>query len=87
MQYLNIEPLLEQKKEASRKLGDAADGFSSAGRGEALPSRLGLDPLPTSKVQSDPFEIAEFDKHNSDGKVRAEHLRNYSMLMAMVQGL
>jgi hypothetical protein len=26
---------------------------------------LALDPLPASKVQSDPPEIAEFDKHNS----------------------
>jgi hypothetical protein len=25
---------------------------------------LALDPLPASKVQSDPPEIAEFDKHN-----------------------
>jgi len=39
MQYLNIEPLREQKKEALRKLGDAADAFYSAGWGEALPSR------------------------------------------------
>jgi hypothetical protein len=26
---------------------------------------LALDPIPASKVQSDPLEIAEFDKHNS----------------------
>jgi hypothetical protein len=25
---------------------------------------LALDPIPASKVQSDPLEIAEFDKHN-----------------------
>ncbi len=28
---------------------------------------LALDPLPASKVQSDPRTIAEFDKHNCVG--------------------
>jgi hypothetical protein len=28
---------------------------------------LALDPIPASKVQSDPLEFAELDKHNSSG--------------------
>jgi hypothetical protein len=33
-------------------------------RARRSPAALALDPLPASKVQSDPPEIAEFDKHN-----------------------
>lgn len=29
---------------------------------------LALDPLPASKVQLRPLQIAEFDKHNSDAR-------------------
>ena len=35
-------------------------------RTSALPSRPRPGPLPASKVQSDPCQFAEFDKHNSD---------------------
>jgi hypothetical protein len=88
MQYLNMEPLREQKKKHYESWEmPPPDDFYSAGRGEALPSRPRPGPLPTSKVQSDPFEIPEFDKHNSDGKVPAKYLRDHSILMAMVQGL
>ena len=38
-------------------------GLTQARRSNAA---LALDPLPASKVQSDPPEIAEFDKHNSE---------------------
>jgi hypothetical protein len=36
-------------------------GLTRARRSQAA---LALDPLPASKVQSDPHEIAELDKHN-----------------------
>jgi hypothetical protein len=36
-------------------------GLTRARRSAAA---LALDPIPASKVQSDPLEIAEFDKHN-----------------------
>ena len=37
-------------------------GLTRARRSKAA---LALDPIPASKVQSDPLEIAELDKHNS----------------------
>jgi hypothetical protein len=37
-------------------------GLTRARRSAAA---LALDPIPASKVQSDPLEFAEFDKHNS----------------------
>ena len=33
-------------------------------RAKRSQAALALDPLPASKVQSEPPEIAEFDKHN-----------------------
>ena len=36
-------------------------GLTRARRSNAA---LALDPLPASKAQSDPLQIAEFDKHN-----------------------
>ena len=36
-------------------------GLTRARRSQAA---LALDPIPASKVQSDPLEIAELDKHN-----------------------
>jgi putative transposase len=50
MQYLNMEPLIEQKKEALRKLGDAAQRR----RAETYQRRL------------DSFQFAELDKLNPD---------------------
>jgi hypothetical protein len=38
-------------------------GLTRARRSQAA---LALDPLPASKVHSDPLEIAELDKHNSN---------------------
>jgi hypothetical protein len=37
-------------------------GLTRARRSAAA---LALDPIPASKVKSDPLEIAELDKHNS----------------------
>ena len=39
-------------------------GLARARRSQAA---LALDPIPASKAQSDPLEIAELDKHNSNG--------------------
>lgn len=64
----NMEPLREQKTKRSAKWRTRRDGFSTrltrARRSQAAPA---LDPIPASKVQSDPLEIAELDKRNELG--------------------
>jgi hypothetical protein len=42
-------------------------GLARARRSQAA---LALDPIPASKAQSDPLEIAELDKHNSNAQGR-----------------
>jgi hypothetical protein len=45
-------------------------GLTRARRSQAA---LALNPIPASKVQSNPFQIAEFDKHNSALQHATEH--------------
>jgi hypothetical protein len=64
MQYLNMEPLREQTKEALRHWEMRRDGFYRLTKARRSTAALALDPLPAPKVQFRPLEIAEFDKHN-----------------------
>jgi hypothetical protein len=65
MQYLNMDPLREQKKEALQSWETRHEGFYSAGQGEALIAALALDPLPAQRSSLTHYQFAEFDKHNS----------------------
>jgi hypothetical protein len=51
-------------------------GLTRARRSQAA---LALDPIPAAKVQSDPLEIAEFDKHNCLQTGQNKHGFGWSM--------
>lgn len=79
MQYLNMEPLRKQKRKPCDIWEMRRDGFSTGlTRARRSTAALALNPLPASKVQQRPLEIAECDQHNSvptefGWNLRSEH--------------
>src|SRR3954466_521770 len=72
MQYLNMDPLQQQKKASKAKAGGCGmEGFYEADQRTALKCHPRPGPLPASKIQPHPQLIAELDTHNFTGSLFA----------------